>query len=87
MRELGGKLNVNFFDRWLVAYKNGNNVVSCSRDEFEKLLQTGEVNPDTIVYNTLAQTKAELDTRWELPYKDSWLAKLGAATAGFGLTL
>lgn len=87
MRELAGKLNVNFFDRWLVAYKKGEEVVSCTRDEFEKLLQTGSVNDDTIVYNTLAQTKAELDTRWELPYKDSWLAKLGAATAGFGLTL
>lgn len=87
IRELGQQLNVNFFDRWLVAYKKGEEVVSCSRDEFEKLLQTGGVDENTIVYNTLAQTKAELDARWELPYKDSWLAKLGAATAGFGLKL
>lgn len=87
IRELGQLFNVNFFDRWLVAYTKGGEVVSCTRDEFEKLLQSGEVDENTIVFNTLAQTKAELDSRWELPYKDSWLAKLGAATAGFGLTL
>ena len=87
IRELGQLFNVNFFDRWLVAYTKGGEVVSCTRDEFEKLLQSGGVDENTIVYNTLAQTKAELDAKWELPYKDSWLAKLGAATAGFGLTL
>ena len=87
IRELGQLFNVNFFDRWLVAYTKGGKVVSCTRDEFEKLLQSGGVDENTIVYNTLAQTKAELDAKWELPYKDSWLAKLGAATAGFGLTL
>ncbi|HLP49805.1 MAG TPA: hypothetical protein VK154_02915 [Chitinophagales bacterium] len=83
IRELGNEYQVNFFDRWLIAYKAGEEVRSCSREDFEKLVQSGVVNNDTIVFNNLVQTKEELDTKWQVPFKNSWLKNLSVAHSTF----
>lgn len=87
IRELGNELQVDFFDRWLVAYKTGEEVFSCSREEFEKLVQSGLVNDDTIVFNNLVQTLAEFESKWQVPYKNSWLKNLSAEHSTFNLVL
>ncbi len=87
IRQLGSGFNANFFDRWNIAYKKGNDVVSCSRDEFESLVATGDIKPETVVFNNLVQTKAEFETKWQVSYKDSWLQNLAPADKSFGIIL
>ena len=87
IRSIGNDFQVNFFDRWLIAYKKGDEVITCNRGEFEKLVESGQVNDETIVFNNLVQTKAELETKWQLVYKDSWLKNLGAAATSFSSIL
>lgn len=72
VKEIEKKFNLNLFDRMAVAYKKGNEIISCRLNEFEKLLQKGIVNENTIVFNNLVQSKAEFDKSWEVPVKESW---------------
>lgn len=72
IRELEQEFKVNLFDRFNMAYKEGDEVISCSKEEFEKLLQEGVINDDTIVFNNTVQRKKELETSWEIPFSESW---------------
>jgi hypothetical protein len=87
VRQIGAEFGANFFDRWNIAYKKGEAVLSCNRDEFEKLVALGEIKEDTTVFNNLVQTKADFDTKWQILYKDSWLKNLAPADKSFGLVL
>ena len=87
IRNIGTEFNVNFFDRWNIAYKKNGEVLSCSREEFSKLVETGIITDETIVFNNLVQTKAELETKWEVAYKNSWVKNLGAVNTSFSSVL
>ena len=78
IKDLEAEYKVNLLDRFNMAYKNGDEVVSCNRDEFEVLLNNGIIKPDTIVFNNMVHTKAELDTNWEIPFSKSWHARVFA---------
>ena len=87
IKALGNEFNTNFFDRWNLAYKKDGEVVSCHREEFERLLNTGEINDDTIVFNNLLQTKGDFKTKWQVPYSESWLKNLRTAHTSFSSIL
>ncbi len=87
VRSLGSEFGVNFFDRWLIAYKKGEEVLSCPRAEFEQLVLSGEVHDETTVFNNLVQTKADFEAKWQIPYKQSWLKNLSAANTSFSSVL
>ena len=87
IKKLEQKFNVNFFDRLNIAYKQGNDILSCSRDEFEQLLKKGVVDDNTIVFNNLVQTKLQLLTKWEVPYRESWHKNLAVSHTPFSSLL
>ncbi|RZA03606.1 MAG: ABC transporter ATPase [Sphingobacteriaceae bacterium] len=72
MKQLEEHFNINLFDRFNLAYRDGEEVLSLPRAQFEDLLKQGKLNKDSIVYNNLVQNLAELNTKWEVPFKDSW---------------
>ncbi|WP_295771347.1 ABC transporter ATPase [uncultured Mucilaginibacter sp.] len=72
MKELEQQYNINLFDRFNLAYREGDKILSLPREEFEALIKAGEINAGTIVYNNLVQTLAELQTKWEVPLQNSW---------------
>jgi hypothetical protein len=76
IKELGAKYGVDFFDRFNVAYKIGNEVDSANRAGFEAFLAQGAITPDTLVYNNLVETLTDLHTKWEVPFKESWHSRL-----------
>lgn len=77
IKALGEKFSVDFFDRMCVAYLDKNtNLKLASRDEFQTLVHTSEVNTDTIVYNNLVQTSDELASNWKIPFSQSWHSKV-----------
>lgn len=78
IREIELEYGVNMFDRFNMAYKKDGEVYSCTREEFEALLQANEIDNDTIVFNNMVLTKAELDSNWEIPLKNSWHARVFA---------
>ena len=76
IKSLQQEFQVALFDRMNFAYKEENDVKSCNRKEFESLIAQGIIHEDTIVFNNLVANKNELNTNWELPFKDSWHARL-----------
>jgi len=76
MKQLEQQFGINLFDRFNLAYRQGEEVLSVPRQQFEELLKQGTINTETIVFNNLAQNVAELQTKWEVPFKDSWHIQL-----------
>lgn len=72
MKQIESQFSINLFDRFNIAWRDGEQISSCGRLEFEDLIATGKVNENTIVYNNLVQTVAELNNKWEVPFKESW---------------
>ncbi|HEY1010966.1 MAG: ABC transporter ATPase [Daejeonella sp.] len=72
MKEIENEFNLDLFDRFRIAYRDGENVINCSRKEFEDLLDRGDLNSDTIVFNNMVSTRKDLLTSWEVPVKNSW---------------
>jgi hypothetical protein len=76
MKQLEQHFGINLFDRFNLAYRDGSEVVSVPRHQFEELLKQGKINTETVVFNNLAQNLTELQTKWEVPFKDSWHIQL-----------
>ena len=76
MKDIEQKFNINLFDRFQIAYKLNDELNSCGREEFEEMIKNKRVNEDTIVFNNLIQTRKELKTSWEIPFKESWHAQV-----------
>jgi len=70
------EFEVSLLDRLMVAHRDDHGIKLSRIDEFESLIQKGEVTEDTIVFNNLVDTKADFDTMWEVLLKDSWHRKL-----------
>ncbi len=76
MKEIENEYRINLFDRFNLAYRDGEQIVSVPRNQFENLIKAGTITEDTIVFNNLVQTLAELKDKWEVPLKNSWHVQL-----------
>jgi len=72
MKQIEQQFGINLFDRFNLAYRSGNEIVSVPRNTFEELLTNKTIDSNTIVFNNLVQNAAELETKWEVPFKNSW---------------
>jgi len=72
LKKMEGKLNVNFMNRLLLAYKENDEIKMLPKSKFEDLLKAGQLNENTVVFNNLIEKKSELKTNWQVPIKDSW---------------
>jgi len=76
MKQIGEQFNINLLDRFNLAYREGDEVKSAPRHDFEAMIKQGSINTDTIVYNNMVQNMSELQNKWEVPFKDSWHIQL-----------
>jgi hypothetical protein len=76
LKRIEQEFGINLFDRFNFAYREGEKVLSAPRHQFEELLKEGKITSSTIVFNNLVPTLADLETKWEVPFKDSWHPQL-----------
>ena len=76
MKEIEKEFDITLFDRFRIAYRDGENIINCGREEFEDLIKKGAINQNTVVFNNVIQSRKDLQTSWEIPIKDSWHAKV-----------
>ncbi|QKJ28985.1 ABC transporter ATPase [Mucilaginibacter mali] len=79
MQHLEQEFGINLFDRFNLAYREGEKVLSAPRLQFEEMIRQDTINKQTIVFNNLVQNLGELQTKWEVPFKDSWHIQLFAS--------
>lgn len=65
---------VNLFDRTTLAFVIKDKVQLLPMNQLKYALENNFITPDTLYFNNLAATKAELIRNWIVPVKDSWLA-------------
>lgn len=76
IQQLEKEHNILLLERMNVAYKKGSDVCAVHLNTFREMLEKGEVNEDTIVFNNLVNTKADFEKSWEVPLKESWHKQL-----------
>jgi len=76
MQHLEQEFGINLFDRFNLAYRDGDKVLSAPRHAFEEMIKQNTINKQTIVFNNMVQNLRELETKWEVPFKDSWHIQL-----------
>jgi hypothetical protein len=80
IRELENQLNtaqnpVTFFDRTNIAFINDGEVVVYPLKKVKGYIEEGEITKDMLTFNNLVTDKSELENKWIIPVKDSWLAR------------
>ncbi|MCB0650311.1 MAG: hypothetical protein KDC85_03475 [Saprospiraceae bacterium] len=69
---LEDRFGLDLFDRMCFSYKAADGIHTVNRDEFAALFAEGKINDNTIVYDTLVNTKGALDSSFEKPLGQSW---------------
>ncbi|HYG16403.1 MAG TPA: ABC transporter ATPase, partial [Bacteroidia bacterium] len=64
---------VSLFDRQQIAYRKGNEIKTVPMQELAAALESGELTPETIVFNNTVTTKAQLEANWEMPLQATWM--------------
>lgn len=75
IRKLEKKYAISLFDRLRVIYLNVDTVQNVSLKEFEKLYANGDVDQQTLIFNSLVNTGKELADNFLVPLSQSWLAR------------
>lgn len=76
MKELESELEVELLNRMNLSYLKGNIAKVATMNDFPKLLNDGEINENTIVFDNTITTKEVFDKKWKLPLKESWHKQL-----------
>lgn len=75
VQELEKELGFNLTDRIVVLYEKEGTVRTCRVPEVDGLLKSGELTADTIVFDDLVNTKADMDARFRSPLRSTWMAR------------
>ena len=74
VKEIEQRFGVNLFDRLMLAFRINNKVQMVPLSQLPYALENGFVNEETLYFNNTVQTKEELEAKWLIPLKNSWLA-------------
>lgn len=72
IQNLEKQFNIDLLDKMNVTFKNGEFIAHKTLLEFKQMVKNKAVTSQTIVFNNLANTIAELETNWEVPAEESW---------------
>ena len=74
IRDIEQRYGVPLFDRLMLAFRVKDKVEMVPLSQLPYALENGFITSDTLYFNNTVQTKAELEDKWLIPLKDSWLA-------------
>ena len=75
VKDIEQRFGVNMFDRTTLAFVVKDKVQLLPLTQLQYAIDNGFIYPDTLYFNNLVQTKEELETKWIIPLKDSWLTR------------
>ena len=75
LKEIEGLLGVQLFNRNLIAFKSGDNVVLIPLNELKQNFQSGILNEGTLTFNNLVSVKGDLETSWLVPAGETWVKR------------
>ena len=75
IKEIEQRFGVNMFDRTSLAFFVKDKIQLLPMQQVQYAADNGFINSDTLYFNNLVATRAELENNWIIPLKESWLAK------------
>ena len=75
IRDIEQKFGVNMFDRTILAFVVKDKLQLLPLSQLQYSFDNGFINNDTLYFNNLVQTKEELESKWIVALKNSWLIK------------
>lgn len=75
IKDIEQQFSVNMFDRTTLAFIVKDKIELLPLSQLQYALDNEFITPDTLYFNNLIQTKEELENKWIVAVKDSWLAK------------
>jgi hypothetical protein len=73
IKDIEQQFAVNMFDRTMLAFIAKDKIQLLPLSQLQYAVDNRFINADTLYFNNLVQTKEELETKWIVPMKDSWL--------------
>jgi hypothetical protein len=74
IKDIEQRFKVNMFDRTTLAFIIKDKVELLPLAHLQHAIENNFINSDTLYFNNLVQTKEELENKWIVPVKESWLA-------------
>ena len=75
IKDIEQRFAVNMFDRTTLAFVVKDKVQLLPLSQLQYAFDNKFINADTLYFNNLVQAKEELENKWIVPVKESWLAK------------
>lgn len=75
IKQLGQQFNVDFFDRNGLAFIVKDKVQILPMNQLQYAFENNFINSETLYFNNTVLTKAEMESNWIIPVKDSWIAR------------
>ena len=76
LKSLQAEYGMDLFDRMLFSYRDGENIVTLSRDAFAERYQEGAIHDETVVFDPLINDKASFDRAFAKPLSESWMKRM-----------
>src|SRR5688572_19789843 len=75
MKDIEQTFKVSLFDRQSLAFIVKESIQILPMSQLNYAVEKSFITGDTLYFNNLVQTKAELISNWIIPVRSSWLAK------------
>jgi hypothetical protein len=75
VKDIEQRFGVNMFDRTTLAFVVKDKIQLLPLAQLQYAVDNGFINPETLYFNNLVQTMEELETKWIIAIKDSWLTR------------
>lgn len=75
IKSIEEKFKVDMFNRQNLAFVINDKIQLLPLTQINYAFENDFINRDTIYFNNLVNTKEELETKWMIPVKESWLVK------------
>ena len=74
VKELEKKYNVDLFNRQLLSFWIDEKIVQIPLSGLKNAIQINQISPETIYFNNTILSKKELEEKWIINLKNSWLS-------------
>lgn len=77
LKDIEQALGIPLFNRLDVAYRDRDGSIKIAdRAQFTHLVENGTITADTIVFNNMVSDADSFPQHWEIPFSESWHAKV-----------
>ena len=75
IKSIESAFGVSLFDRQQLAFIRNEKIEPIPMSQFDYAIEHGIITTDTLFFNNVVLNKSELENKWIIPVKNSWLAR------------